>query len=174
MTTQLRTIAEIAKQLQIPESTARFYRDRFEKYIPTVGSGRNKRYRPETAEVLRYIAEAYKRNEPQWQIEDALSRMVATNVDVSESTAVATAAAQQQPVFDENIKMAMMQMGAALQVMADQKEEISELRKQIHELEQKHVEQQSFNDWAKNRDELTTQLLNEIRENRRKKWWRPW
>lgn len=35
-------------------------------------------------DVLRYVAEAYKRNEPQWQIEEALSRMVARTVEVSE------------------------------------------------------------------------------------------
>ncbi|WP_081904367.1 MerR family transcriptional regulator [Brevibacillus thermoruber] len=52
---KLLTIAEIAKQLDIPESTARFYRDRFEAFVPSVGEGRKKRYLPEAAEVLRFM-----------------------------------------------------------------------------------------------------------------------
>ncbi|MBP2799567.1 helix-turn-helix domain-containing protein, partial [Escherichia coli] len=53
MASKLLTIAEIAKQLEIPESTVRFYRDRFEPFIPFVGEGRKKRYLPDAAEVLR-------------------------------------------------------------------------------------------------------------------------
>lgn len=45
---QLLTMAQIAKQLNLAESTARFYRDRFENDIPSVGEGRKKRYKPET------------------------------------------------------------------------------------------------------------------------------
>ncbi|MBJ7939533.1 MerR family transcriptional regulator, partial [Bacillus cereus] len=50
----LLTISQIAKELQIPESTARYYRDRFINYIPFVGKGRAKKYRPETVEILRF------------------------------------------------------------------------------------------------------------------------
>ncbi|MDM5292335.1 MerR family transcriptional regulator [Peribacillus simplex] len=51
MEKQLLTMAQIAKKLNLAESTARFYRNRFEDYIPSVGEGRKKRYRPETIEV---------------------------------------------------------------------------------------------------------------------------
>ncbi|MGM0921331.1 MAG: MerR family transcriptional regulator [Bacillota bacterium] len=61
MEKQLLTMAQIAKQLNLAESTARFYRDRFEEYIPSVGEGK-KRYKSETVEVLRFIAEGFKRN----------------------------------------------------------------------------------------------------------------
>lgn len=53
MENKLLTIAQIAKELRMPESTARYYRDKFIEYIPYVGEGRSKRYRPETVEVLR-------------------------------------------------------------------------------------------------------------------------
>ena len=43
-------MAQIAKQLNLAESTARFYRDRFEDFIPSIGEGRKKRYKPETIE----------------------------------------------------------------------------------------------------------------------------
>lgn len=47
---QLLTMAQIAKQLELAESTVRFYRTRFENYIPSV------------IEMLRFIAEGYNHN----------------------------------------------------------------------------------------------------------------
>ncbi len=38
----LLTAAQIAKELNLPESTVRYYRDRFTEYIPTTGEGRNR------------------------------------------------------------------------------------------------------------------------------------
>ncbi|MGA3602949.1 hypothetical protein [Lysinibacillus agricola] len=59
MEKELLTMAQIAKQLNLAESTARFYRDRFEDFIPSIpstGEGRKKRY------PLRFIAEGFNRN----------------------------------------------------------------------------------------------------------------
>jgi len=55
---ELLTIADIAKRLELPESTVRYYRDRFAPYVPSVGEGRGRRYRPEALAVLRFIADA--------------------------------------------------------------------------------------------------------------------
>jgi DNA-binding transcriptional MerR regulator len=45
---ELYTIAEMSKLLKIPESTARYYRDRHPEYFHYTGKGREKRYLPET------------------------------------------------------------------------------------------------------------------------------
>ncbi len=58
--TTLSTIQEIAKQLQVPESNIRYYRDRFEEYIPSVGDGRLKRYKKEAVDVFRHIVQGYR------------------------------------------------------------------------------------------------------------------
>ncbi len=50
------TIISIAKELGLPESTVRFYRDKFLEYIPFEGEGRKRRYRPEAVRVLGFIA----------------------------------------------------------------------------------------------------------------------
>ena len=42
--TQLYTIREIAQELDLPESTVRYYRDAFPEHIATVGTGRRRRY----------------------------------------------------------------------------------------------------------------------------------
>lgn len=177
MADQLLTIAEIAKQLNIPESTARFYRDRFESFIPAVGTGRSKRYRPETADVLRYVAEAYKRNEPQWQIEEALSRMVARNIDVSEETAMTAAVAQQQSfvALADQFQKAMGQIATAMETMAEQKKEITELREHVSDIEHQQLQQRQYIDESLNkRDQQLMEALREIREAKQKKWWQMW
>lgn len=39
---ELMTMAEIAKQSGLPESTVRYYRERFAPYVPAVGEGRGR------------------------------------------------------------------------------------------------------------------------------------
>jgi DNA-binding transcriptional MerR regulator len=55
----LLTLRQLAEQLQLPESTVRYYRDAFLDQIPSVGTGRRRRYPPQAAEVLRSIAKSY-------------------------------------------------------------------------------------------------------------------
>jgi DNA-binding transcriptional MerR regulator len=138
---KLLTLAEIAKQLDIPESTARFYRDRFPKYIPSVGEGRQKRYRPETVEVLRFIAEGFKNNVTATELEEELSRVFARNVHPQDETATTAAAPQQQDMQElvmlaEMYRRGMSEVAAAMQTIADQRGEIDELRRQIATLPQ--------------------------------------
>lgn len=52
-------LCELAAQLDLPESTVRYYRDAFLDFIPTVGTGRRRRYPPQAAAVLRRIAAGY-------------------------------------------------------------------------------------------------------------------
>jgi DNA-binding transcriptional MerR regulator len=53
------TLRELADQLALPESTARYYRDAFLDHIPAVGTGRRRRYPPAAFAVLRSIASGY-------------------------------------------------------------------------------------------------------------------
>src|SRR3954452_7139766 len=101
---ELLTIAEIARRLDIPESTARYYRDRFSAYVPTVGQGRHKRYLPEALPVLRLVAEYMQANTPAEEIEAALSARFPLTIAVDpqdRNSATAhpqpTATAQQPP-----------------------------------------------------------------------------
>jgi len=55
----LLTLRELAAQLELPESTVRYYRDAFLDFIPSVGTGRRRRYPPQAAAVLRRIAAGY-------------------------------------------------------------------------------------------------------------------
>jgi len=68
----LLTLKQIAESLALPESTVRYYRDAFPDRIPTVGTGRRRRYPQEAVEVLRSIAEAYASGHSRQQIATAL------------------------------------------------------------------------------------------------------
>lgn len=184
---QLLTMTQIAKQLNLAESTARFYRDRFENYIPSVGEGRKKRYKLETIEVLRFIAEGFNRNLTAMDIEEGLSRMVARNIEFEEVTATTTATAQQQSKNEPNqyalqLQFVIEQMSAAMQIMADQKEEIAELRKHVAVIENKQQEQQEYiNTKLEERDQRLMESIREIQESKKqlaatqeRKWWKFW
>jgi DNA-binding transcriptional MerR regulator len=55
----LLTLRQLAAQLDLPESTVRYYRDAFLDQIPSVGTGRRRRYPQQAVEVLRSIARSY-------------------------------------------------------------------------------------------------------------------
>lgn len=79
------TIAEIARALSLPESTVRYYRDRFAGYVPSQGQGRSRRYEPAALEVLRAIADAMRSNVPQEEIEQRLAASYPLTVDADKS-----------------------------------------------------------------------------------------
>lgn len=186
---KLLTIAEVAKQLDIPESTARYYRDKFENYIPYVGKGRQRRYKPETVEVLRVIAEGFSRNLTAMEIEEALNRMFAVSMEVQEKTASATAVAQQQLEMEQTIllpmileslnqmQQSMVQMSLAIQkmndqqkVITDQQEEIAELRKVVESLKLSEFERLRE---AAEREKRLIERMDEIEraQTKKKRWW---
>jgi DNA-binding transcriptional MerR regulator len=78
---ELLTIAEIARRLNIPESTVRYYRDRFAAYIPDIGEGRSRRYKSETIEVIRFISDSMKAGIPVEDIESMLQARFSVNVE---------------------------------------------------------------------------------------------
>lgn len=178
---QLLTMAQIAKQLNLAESTARFYRDRFEDFIPSIGEGRKKRYKPETIEVLRFIAEGYNRNLTAIDIRDGLSHMVARNIEFEEVTATTTATVQQQSKIELKqyalqLQIAFEQMGTTMQIIANQKEEIAELRKHIAVIENRQHEY--INTKLDEREQKLIESIKEIQETKKqpaatqqKKWW---
>ena len=66
------TLREIARDMNLPESTIRYYRDSFSQYIPTVGLGRRRRYPADALELFRIISQGYAQN---WSREDIEARL---------------------------------------------------------------------------------------------------
>ncbi len=141
----LLTMADIARRLEIPESTCRYYRDRFIDYIPFVGDGRQKRYKPETLEILRTIAEGLRNNLTAVQVEGQLSRLYNKNIDNAEEQQQSLATVQQQPIIaQENINLALQQVAAVMEQLVNQTNEVKELRGEIQRLRDEQQKQASI------------------------------
>ena len=83
--------SEIASILKIPESKARYYRDRHLEYLNYIGLGRKRRYKKEALEALRLIAELSKRSLTAEEINNELSAKFNRTIDIEEETAITTA-----------------------------------------------------------------------------------
>lgn len=177
---ELLTIAEIARRLNIPESTVRYYRDRFEKYIPDVGSGRSRRYQKNALEVFRFIADNMRSNVPVEDVEYALQSRFSIAI---ESQQQSTATQQQSAAI-----MRELIADALRKELTDIRDEIAETRKgnqQLRDLMEKHQKAQERNalDQGKKLMEAT-RLMQEIHslqeqaaaleelEQQKRPWWK--
>ena len=69
----LLSIADISRHFNLPESTTRYYCKRFAHYIPSLGEGRRRRYRPETLEIINAILDEMKQSRTAQAVEEALA-----------------------------------------------------------------------------------------------------
>jgi DNA-binding transcriptional MerR regulator len=79
----LLTLRQVAQELALPESTVRYYRDAFLDHIPSVGTGRRRRYPPPAVAVLRSIAQGYAAGRSHERILHGLDGMAPRPADVS-------------------------------------------------------------------------------------------
>ncbi len=70
------TLREVARDLDLPESTVRYYRDAFVQYIPTVGVGRRRRYPAEALDLFRIVAHGFAQNMAREDIEARIQNIV--------------------------------------------------------------------------------------------------
>jgi DNA-binding transcriptional MerR regulator len=92
----LLTLSAIAEKLDLPESTVRYHVKKFSRFIPAIGEGRQRRYRPEAVEVLRMIAEMLKRNQTATEVAEALGRQFPLNIESEEQGKITATTKQQQ------------------------------------------------------------------------------
>ncbi len=71
---RLLSVAEIARRLGVPESTVHYWKNRFAQHLPSSGSGRQKRFRPEAVEVFRIIAEMFSLGHSAQDVMEALGK----------------------------------------------------------------------------------------------------
>lgn len=76
----LLTIADIARHFGLPESTARYYCKRFAPFMPSVGEGRRRRYRPGALEVVEAVLDAMQMARNAAAVEARLAGRFARNV----------------------------------------------------------------------------------------------
>ena len=79
------SIANISKELNIPESTLHYWKNRFAEYLPSIGRGRQRRYRTETIEIFRTISELLKLGHTTRDVKTQLADMYPLNIDPARS-----------------------------------------------------------------------------------------
>lgn len=67
------SIREIARRIDVPESTLRYYRNAFAAYIPTVGTGRSRRHPEDAVEIFRTISRFFAAGETRETIRNSLA-----------------------------------------------------------------------------------------------------
>lgn len=80
------SLREVGRQLDVPPSTIVYYKDKFEKYIPSVGGeGRRSRYPVEVLEIFRRIRKMFNDNWSTEQIERELALKFSVLMDDQQS-----------------------------------------------------------------------------------------
>ena len=123
------TLQEIAKILQRPRSTVDSWRDLFEEYLPTIGEGRNRRYKREALNIFETISQMKDAHETNEEIRRYLSSLV-TEITVSNEDEAA-------PPFLRNIYNGYMEV---LEENAKILEENVRLREELQEIKESQSE----------------------------------
>jgi len=126
MEQELLTIAELARLLDLPESTTRYYCNRFADHLPSVGEGRRRRFKPEALDVLKTIAQTMRRDKNAYAVDLALSGNASIPAPISASVApldqtVASTgplAAQMLSLMESQTK-ALQEIAGAMSIVAE-------------------------------------------------------
>ncbi len=78
---KLLSVAEIARELELPESTVHYWKNRFAQHLPSVGRGRQKRFKPEAVEVFSVISRMLKEGHTARDVMENLSQSYPLQAD---------------------------------------------------------------------------------------------
>lgn len=148
MGVQLLSLREIGRRLGIPPSTVVYYKDRYNKYIPSAcGVGRRQKYPMEVLEIFRRIREMYGMNWSTEQIEKELSlnfsmlidqinndQQVINNAGINHSSEVHSMISSLSAVLGKISDMLANQSLFQAEIR-DLRDEVAEMRKEKRSLE---------------------------------------
>lgn len=166
---QYLSLREIGRRLGIPPSTVVYYKDRFERYIPsTHGRGRRKKYPPEALDIFKGIREMYDNSWSAEQIERELAIRVgdiAKAVDRNHEELGRLGVASGQPrELVRTLTEVLDRMSGLLETQALYKGEIDTLKAQVcslnAELDQRRKQ------YSASMDKVQAELKNLRVENR--------
>ena len=105
------SVAEIARELELPESTVHYWKNRFAQHLPSVGRGRQKRFKPEAIEIFGTISRLLKEGHTARDVMDQLSQSYPLQADAVPVSAGGSDAPAVMPV---NAMEPAMKMAAAI------------------------------------------------------------
>jgi hypothetical protein len=140
MENEFLTLPDVADRLGIPESSVRFYVERFEAYIPSLEVDEEVVYRPEAEEIIRMIHTLFSSDQRPSEIEARLARLYPRTVRVDDGSEVmevlraeTTAISQQLagvvlPVLVRQTQ-AMERLADSLERLSSREEEVTALKR---------------------------------------------
>lgn len=184
----LLTVSAIAKRLKLPESSVRFYRDKYAAFIPTTGEGRKKRYRSEAVEVLGYIASQSRAGVPSDILEQGLTERFPMDAEPQQDPqqpqerSLTTAAAQQQTLetlekrLSETLRAGLDDHGSDLLAAVEEQNRklTADLAEQNREL---RAELSAITARLQQQDAQQAAILEAITAGQKqngRKWWQIW
>ncbi len=132
------TIAELARQYDLPESTARYYCKRFVDYLPHVGQGKRRRYRPEAVDVFSVILREMKNRKDAKAVEAVLVSRAPRGEQspVAQKPSAAPTQAQSQAARDRALIVSLIQTQTqSLDRIAQVLDKLSAKDDEIHSLQ---------------------------------------
>lgn len=106
---RLLSVAEIARQLDVPESTLHYWKNRFSQYLPSFGRGRLKRFQPEAVEAFGRIAALLKAGHSSEEVMAELARDYPLNAQAVGAVPAGPAAVApqlQEVAMDQALRLA--------------------------------------------------------------------
>jgi DNA-binding transcriptional MerR regulator len=100
------SVAEIARELDLPESTVHYWKNRFAQHLPSVGRGRQKRFKPEAVEIFANISRLLKEGHTARDVMDRLSQDYPLQADAVPAPTGGGASVQAVGSMDQVMTMA--------------------------------------------------------------------
>ena len=100
------SVAEIARELELPESTVHYWKNRFAQHLPSVGRGRQKRFKPEAIEVFSTISRLLKEGHTARDVMDQLSQEFPLQADAMPADGAVATMPMNPAVMEPVMKMA--------------------------------------------------------------------
>ncbi|WP_207262675.1 MerR family transcriptional regulator [Desulfovibrio sp. Huiquan2017] len=100
------SVADIARELDLPESTVHYWKNRFAQHLPSVGRGRQKRFKPEAVEIFSTISRLLKEGHTARDVMDQLSQDYPLQADSVPAATSGTAPVQAAGSMDQVMGMA--------------------------------------------------------------------
>jgi DNA-binding transcriptional MerR regulator len=144
MADELYTLAEIARIIDIPESTCRYYHGKFSEFLPAIGKGKRKKYRQESVNILRFISDNLRNGSTLAEVNELLSKQFQKVIDITATTATLQQYKNLPEVLPSNqlvdvaaIQPLIQQLKEALTAISVYKSGNNEIKEELRQLRQK-------------------------------------
>jgi DNA-binding transcriptional MerR regulator len=162
MSQETYTFQKICEMAELPYSTGRFYRNRHDDFMYSVGNGRNKRYTYKTVEVLQFISNAYKTGATANEVQERLIQSYPINNNEVPKVSQRSVTMTREGKNDIGNAIAPL---AVFEKFAKQQEAITEILQRIADRDEKIAKLERDN-------EILKLKLYHLDKEIKKPWWK--